>query len=83
MLTTLLNPTDGYAEVGGLDVEKQDSKVREIVGLVPQDITVDDDLTGAENMMLHARLYHVPKDIARERIKEALSLVGLSDAANR
>lgn len=83
MLTTLLNPTDGYAEVGGLDVKKQDGKVREIVGLVPQDITVDDDLTGAENMMLHARLYHVPKDIARERIKEALSLVGLTDAAKR
>jgi len=83
MLTTLLNPTEGYAEVGGLDVEKQDSKVREIVGLVPQDITVDDDLTGEENMMLHAQLYHVPKETARERIKEALSLVGLTDAANR
>lgn len=83
MLTTLLNPTDGCAEVGGLDVEKQDNKVREIVGLVPQDITVDDDLTGAENMMLHARLYHVPKETALERIKEALGLVGLTDAANR
>jgi ABC-2 type transport system ATP-binding protein len=83
MLTTLLNPSDGYAEVGGLDVEKQDSKVREIVGLVPQDITVDDDLTGAENMMLHASLYHVPKNVARERIKEALGLVGLTDAAKR
>ncbi len=83
MLTTLLNPTEGSAKVGGLDVEKQDGKVREVVGLVPQDITVDDDLTGKENMMLQARLYHVPKEAARERIKEALSLVGLTDAANR
>ncbi len=83
MLTTLLNPTEGSAQVGGLDVEKQDGKVREVVGLVPQDITVDDDLTGMENMMLQARLYHVPKDVARERIKEALSLVGLTDSANR
>jgi ABC-2 type transport system ATP-binding protein len=83
MLTTLLNPTEGSAEVGGLDVEKQDSKVREIVGLVPQDITVDDDLTGMENMMLHARLYHVPKQTAKDRTNEALSLVGLTDAANR
>ncbi len=83
MLTTLLNPTEGSAQVGGLDVEKQDGKVRDVVGLVPQDITVDDDLTGMENMMLQARLYHVPKDVARERIKEALSLVGLTDSANR
>jgi ABC-2 type transport system ATP-binding protein len=83
MLTTLLNPTGGYAEVGGLDVAKQDSKVREIVGLVPQDITVDDDLTGMENMMLQARLYHVPKQVAQERIKEALSLIDLTDSADR
>jgi ABC-2 type transport system ATP-binding protein len=83
MLTTLLNPTDGSATVWGLDVEKQDSKVREVVGLVPQDITVDDDLTGMENMMLQARLYHVPKEVARQRIEEALNLVSLTDAANR
>jgi len=83
MLTTLLNPTEGSAKVGGFDVEKQDGKVRGIVGLVPQDITVDDDLTGMENMMLQAKLYHVPTEVARERIKEALSLVALTDAANR
>jgi ABC-2 type transport system ATP-binding protein len=83
MLTTLLNPTEGSAEVGGLDVAKKDNKVREIVGLVPQDITVDDDLTGMENMMLHARLYHVPKQVAKERTNEALNLVGLTDSANR
>ncbi|MFQ5836319.1 MAG: ATP-binding cassette domain-containing protein [Candidatus Bathyarchaeia archaeon] len=83
MLTTLLNPTEGSAKVGGFDVKKQDGKVREIVGLVPQDITVDDDLTGMENMMLQAKLYHVPTEVARERIREALGLVGLSDAANR
>jgi ABC-2 type transport system ATP-binding protein len=83
MLTTLLNPTEGSAKVGGFDVEKQDGKVREVVGLVPQDITVDDDLTGMENMMLQAKLYHVPTKVAKERITEALSLVALTDAANR
>jgi len=83
MLTTLLNPSEGSAKVGGFDAEKQDDKVREIVGLVPQDITVDDDLTGMENMMLQAKLYHVPTKIAKERIKEVLNLVGLTDAANR
>jgi ABC-2 type transport system ATP-binding protein len=83
MLTTLLNPTEGTAKVGGFDIKKQDAKVREIVGLVPQDITVDDDLTGMENMMLQAKLYHVPTKVAKERIKEVLDLVGLTDAANR
>lgn len=83
MLTTLINPTEGSAKVGGFDVSKQDGKVREIVGLVPQDLTVDEDLTGMENMMLQAKLYHVPTKVAKERIAEALSLVGLTDAANR
>lgn len=83
MLTTLLNPTEGSAKVGGLDIEKQDAKVRGVVGLVPQDITVDDDLTGMENMMLQAKLYHVPTTVAKERITEALNLVGLTDSANR
>ena len=83
MLTTLMSPTEGSAKVGGLDVEKQDDKVREIVGLVPQDITVDDDLTGMENMMLQAKLYHVPTKVAKERIREVLNLVGLTEAANR
>jgi len=83
MLTTLLNPSEGSAKVGGFEVEKQDDKVREIVGLVPQDITVDDDLTGMENMMLQAKLYHVPTEVAKERIRDVLSLVGLTEAANR
>lgn len=83
MLTTLMSPTEGSAKVGGFDVEKQDDKVREIVGLVPQDITVDDDLTGMENMILQTKLYHVPTKVAKERIREVLNLVGLTDAANR
>jgi len=83
MLTTILNPTEGSAKVGGFDVGKQDAKVREIIGLVPQDLTVDDDLTGMENMMLQAKLYHVPTKVAKERIRDVLSLVRLTDAANR
>ena len=83
MLTTLINPSEGSAKVGGFDVAKQDGKVREIVGLVPQDLTVDEDLTGMENLMLQAKLYHVPIKVAKERITEALNLVGLTEAANR
>jgi len=83
MLTTLLKPTEGSAKVVGFDVEKEDSKVRSIVGLVPQDLTVDEDLTGMENMLLQARLYHVPMSTAKQRIMEVLGLLGLADAAKR
>ncbi len=83
MLTTLVLPTGGEAKVLGLDVTKHPAKVREVIGLVPQDLTVDDDLKGRENMELQAKLYHVsPKD-AKERIDELLKLVGLADAQNR
>jgi len=83
MLTTLLRPTEGSATVAGFHVEKDDSKVRSVIGLVPQDLTVDEDLSGIENMLLQARLYHVPNSKAKPRIMEVLSLLGLADAANR
>jgi len=83
MLTTLLKPTKGSATVAGYDIEKQEDKVRSVIGLVPQDLTVDEDLTGMENMILQARLYHVPMSVAKQRIKEVLTLLGLEDAANR
>jgi len=83
MLTTLMNPTEGTATVAGFDVEKEDSKVRSVVGLVPQDLTVDEDLSGLENMLLQAKLYHVPNSTAKPRIMEVLSLLSLADAANR
>ncbi|MGB9659481.1 MAG: ATP-binding cassette domain-containing protein [Nitrososphaerales archaeon] len=83
MLTTLMNPTEGSAKVAGFDIVKDANKVRSLIGLVPQDLTVDEDLTGMENMMLQATLYHVPKDVAKKRIEEVLRLVELEDAANR
>ncbi|MEM2746766.1 MAG: ATP-binding cassette domain-containing protein [Candidatus Caldarchaeum sp.] len=83
ILTTLLRPTSGRAVVGGYDVVTQAEKVRRVVGLVPQDLTVDDELTGWENLMLQAGLYHIPKHEARKRAAEVLELVGLMDAAKR
>jgi ABC-2 type transport system ATP-binding protein len=83
MLTTLLNPTEGSATIAGFDVVKNANKVRGIIGMVPQDLTIDEDLTGKENILLHARLYHVPKQTALERMKEVLGLVDLNDAINR
>lgn len=83
ILTTIMKPTSGKAEVGGYDVVSQAEKVRRIVGLVPQDITVDDDLTGWENLMLQAGLYHIPRAEARVRCGDILELLGLTDAAGR
>ncbi|MEM0384473.1 MAG: ATP-binding cassette domain-containing protein [Candidatus Caldarchaeum sp.] len=83
ILTTLLRPTSGRAFVGGYDVVKQASKVRRVVGLVPQDITVDDDLTGRENLMLQAGLYHLQSDEARKTVAELLELVGLTEVADK
>ncbi len=83
ILTTLLKPTSGSATVMGIDVMKDAYRVRKIIGLVPQELTVDDDLTGWENMMLQATLYNVPKKDAIERIDELIGLVKLEDAADR
>ena len=83
MLTTLLRPTSGEARLFGLDIATQQDEVRKIIGLVPQDLTVDDDLTGRENMYLQADLYAVPRGEARRRINELLDVVKLEDAADR
>ncbi len=83
MLTTLLKPTSGSAKVSGLDVSEQQDEVRKVIGLVPQDLTVDDELTGRENMYLMADLYNVPKDEAKRDIEDLLHVVDLEDAADR
>jgi len=79
ILTTLLKPTSGAAYVAGFDVVLQAKKVREMIGYVQQDSTVDEYLTGRENLELQARLNHIPKDIVKSRIDEILDLVELSD----
>ncbi|MGD1059960.1 MAG: ATP-binding cassette domain-containing protein [Methanomassiliicoccales archaeon] len=83
MLVTLLKPTSGTALIMGHDVAKEPDKIRHIIGLVPQDLTVDDDLSGRENMILQSDLYNVPRKEAKERIDNLLGLVKLDDAADR
>ncbi len=83
MLTTVTRPTEGTALVGGYDIVKQPAKVRESIGVVPQDFTSDEDLTGWENLMMIAGLYGIPKREAKERATELLDLVELSHAADR
>ncbi len=79
ILTTLLKPILGTAHVAGYDVVLQAKKVREMIGYVQQDSTVDEYLTGRENLELQARLNHIQKDSIKSRIDEILDLVELSD----
>ncbi len=83
ILTTLLKPTSGNAWIKGLDVLKEKDKVRKIVGLVPQDLAVDDDLKGIENLELQASFFGIPKEEARRKAKDLLELVDLYDAKDR
>lgn len=83
MLTTVLRPTEGTAIVNGYDIIKDPAHVRQSIGVVPQEYTADEDLTGMENIMMMAGLYGIPKSVAKERAKELLDMVELSFAANR
>jgi daunorubicin resistance ABC transporter ATP-binding subunit len=83
MLTTVLTPSEGTATVNGYDVIKQPAHVRQSIGVVPQEYTADEDLTGWENMMMMAGLYGIPKKVAEERSKELLEMVELTYAAKR
>ncbi len=79
ILTTLLKPTSGQALVSGFDVQTQPKQVRQNIGYVQQETTVDEYLSGRENLLLQARLNHIPKDLINKRIDEILELIELSD----
>src|SRR5713226_5846527 len=79
ILTTLLKLTSGMAHVAVFDVVTKAKKVRQNIGYVQQDSTVDEYLTGRENLQLQARLNHIPRNSVNERIDEILDLVELSD----
>jgi ABC-2 type transport system ATP-binding protein len=79
MLITLLKPTEGKASVLGFDIAKQHDDVRNVIGVVPQEYTADEDLTGLENIILCADLYGIPRQIANERAVDLLKLVELTD----
>ena len=82
ILTTLLKPTSGQALISEFDVMENAKKVRENIGYVQQETTVDEYLTGRENLLLQAKLNHIPKNQIKERIDEILELIELSDKQN-
>jgi len=79
MLCTMLKPTSGTAKVNGFDIVKETMQVRRSIGLVFQDPSIDDRMTGRENLSMHANLYGVPPSEQKERIENVLKLVELKD----
>jgi ABC-2 type transport system ATP-binding protein len=79
ILCTLAEPTKGVARVAGYDVVKQRDTVRRNIGLVFQDPTLDNYLTGEQNLRFHADLYGVPRQQLAPRMRQVLDMVGLWD----
>lgn len=82
MLCTILKPTSGTATVNGFDIIREANKVRKSIGIVFQDPSIDDRLTGKENLFMHANLYGVPTSEQKDRINRILKLVELEDRAD-
>lgn len=77
ILCTLLRPTSGQALVCGYDVVKEQSRVRQCIGLVFQEPSLDERMTAYDNLEFHAFVYNMPRAKIGQRIKEALQMVGL------
>ncbi len=82
MLCTILAPSGGSATVNGYDIVREQGKVRASIGIVFQEPSADDLLSGRENLEMHAALYGVPKGERKRRIDEVLNIVELSDRAD-
>jgi ABC-2 type transport system ATP-binding protein len=79
MLITILKPTEGKASVLGFDIAKQNNSVRNVIGVVPQEYTADEDLTGLENILLCSDMYGIPRRVAKGRALDLLKLVELTE----
>ena len=79
MLCTLLHPTSGRALINGYDVERESMRVRQSIGIVFQDPTLDEYLTAEQNLYYHCMVYHTPVKTRDTRIREVLELVGLEE----
>jgi ABC-2 type transport system ATP-binding protein len=77
MLTTLVPPTSGTARVGGHDIVRSPNDVRQVIGVIPQAMTSDLDLTAEENMSIFAKLYGIPREKRRRTIQELIEAVDL------
>jgi len=83
ILATLIKPTKGSVKILGYDVIKDEQKIRDIIGYVPQDLSADSALTGYENLLISAKLYNIKKEVRETRINELLDIMNLNEARNR
>ncbi len=83
MITTLLPITSGAINVLGFDVVTQPNDVRVRIGYAAQEVGIDDELTGRENLVLQGRLYHIDDKTIKKRVEELLDIVDLADDADR
>jgi ABC-2 type transport system ATP-binding protein len=79
MLSCLLKPDGGEARVGGFSVRSEPEKVKALIGVVPQDIALYEDLSGRENLLFWGRMYGLRGDTLDRRVDEVLGLIGLSE----
>jgi len=79
IMTTILEPTSGEVKINGFDVRKEQNKVRESIGIIFQDSSLDEDLTAYENLYYHAALYRISKRGIKDKINNILDYVGLFD----
>lgn len=79
ILSCLLRPDRGDARVGGFSVTREAEKVKELIGVVPQDIALYDDLSGRENLLFWGRMYGLSGSALTKRVDEVLELIGLTD----
>jgi ABC-2 type transport system ATP-binding protein len=83
MLTTLVPPTEGTARVNGFDVSTNANEVRQSIGVIPQAMTSDLDLSADENMSIFAKLYGIPREKRRQTIRELIKAVDLEQWADK
>jgi ABC-2 type transport system ATP-binding protein len=83
MLTTVSSITQGSATIAGYDVKTKPGSVRSCIGVLPQEVTLDIELKGIENLLFAARLHHVPESVARARARELFELVELENASEK
>ncbi|MDE3083831.1 MAG: ATP-binding cassette domain-containing protein [Verrucomicrobiota bacterium] len=83
MLTTLVPPTSGTARINGFDIVREANDVRKSIGVIPQALTSDLDLSARENMGIYAKLYSIPREKARRVINDLLAAVDLAQWADK
>jgi ABC-2 type transport system ATP-binding protein len=81
LLMTLIKPTQGKINILGFDAKKHSEKIRQLSGYVPQDVSIDSDLTGYENILMYSKLYNIPSRGRKEAINEILDYLDMKERA--